>query len=189
MGVKIVTSVDNIGKLAKAMNFMMENEVYVGISDETTTREKGEPVTNAELLHIHSNGAKIKRKRKSSANDLYIFSNGSPIFEIPARPVIEPAIKDDKDNIAKYMDAAFSSALKGNMDEALRKLKIAGTRAEKVCRLWFTNPKNGWAPNSPSVEARKKAKGSTDPKPLIDTGELRKSITYFVKRRIGGKVK
>lgn len=43
MGVKIITSVDNIGKLANAMNFMMENEVYVGISDDTTTREKANP--------------------------------------------------------------------------------------------------------------------------------------------------
>lgn len=169
MGVEIVTTVDKIGKVAKAMNFMMENEVYVGISDETTTREKGEPVTNAELLFIHT--------------------NGSPVNNIPARPVIEPAIKDDKERLSKMMESAFLTAEKGDMAGALNKLKLAGMRAQNVCRAWFTNPKNGWAPNSPSVEARKKAKGSTDPKPLIDTGELRKSITYFVKRRIGGKVK
>ena len=169
MGVEIITSVDKIGKIAKAMNFMMGNEVYVGISDETTTREKGEPVTNAELMFIHT--------------------NGSPINNIPARPVIEPAIEDDKDRLASMMEGVFLSAEKGDTDGALKKLKLAGMRAQNVCRAWFTNPKNGWAPNSPHTEARKRAKGSTDPKPLIDTGELRKSITYFIKRNTGGRTK
>ena len=169
MGVEIITTVDKIGKVAKAMNFMMENEVYVGISDETTTREKGEPVTNAELLFIHT--------------------NGSPVNNIPARPVIEPAIKDDKDRISKMMESAFLTAEKGDMTGALNKLKLAGMRAQNVCRAWFTNPKNGWAPNSPRTAARKRAKGSTDPKPLKDTGELRKSITYFIKRNTGGRTK
>ena len=169
MGVEIITSVDKIGKIAKAMNFMMGNEVYVGISDETTTREKGEPVTNAELMFIHT--------------------NGSPINNIPARPVIEPAIEDDKDRLASMMEGAFLSAEKGDTDGALKKLKLAGMRAQNVCRAWFTNPKNGWAPNSPRTAARKRAKGSTDPKPLIDTGELRKSITYFIKRNTGGRTR
>ena len=169
MGVEIITSVDKIGKIAKAMNFMMGNEVYVGISDETTTREKGEPVTNAELMFIHT--------------------NGSPINNIPARPVIEPAIEDDKDRLASMMEGVFLSAEKGDTDGALKKLKLAGMRAQNVCRAWFTNPKNGWAPNSPRTAARKRAKGSTDPKPLIDTGELRKSITYFIKRNTGGRTK
>jgi len=169
MGVEIVTTVDKIGKVAKAMNFMMENEVYVGISDETTTREKGEPVTNAELLFIHT--------------------NGSPVNNIPARPVIEPAIKDDKERLSKMMESAFLTAEKGDTEGALRKLKLAGMRAQNVCRAWFVNPKNGWPPNSPGVAARKRAKGSTNPKPLIDTGELRKSITYFVRRWNGGRIK
>lgn len=169
MGVEIVTTVDKIGKVAKAMNFMMENEVYVGISDETTTREKGEPVTNAELLFIHT--------------------NGSPVNNIPARPVIEPAIKDDKERLSKMMESAFLTAEKGDIEGALRKLKLAGMRAQNVCRAWFVNPKNGWPPNSPGVAARKRAKGSTDPKPLIDTGELRKSITYFIRRWNGGRIK
>lgn len=169
MGVEIVTTVDKIGKVAKAMNFMMENEVYVGISDETTTREKGEPVTNAELLFIHT--------------------NGSPVNNIPARPVLEPAIKDDKERLSKMMESAFLTAEKGDTEGALRKLKLAGMRAQNVCRAWFVNPKNGWPPNSPGVAARKRAKGSTNPKPLIDTGELRKSITYFIRRWNGGRIK
>lgn len=169
MGIEVVTSVDNFNRIVKALNFMETNEVYVGISDETTTREKGEPVTNAELLFIHT--------------------NGSPVNNIPARPVIEPAIKDDKDRLAQMMDSAFEKAEKGKFNEALDKLKLAGMRAQNVCRAWFTNPKNGWPPNSPSVQERKRAKGSTDPKPLIDTGELRKSITYFVRTKTGTKIK
>ena len=41
----------------------------------------------------------------------------------------------------------------------------------------FENPKNNWPPNSPRTIAKK---GSDVP--LIDTGELRKSITHVIRR-------
>ncbi|MBY6921870.1 hypothetical protein HYH30_19035, partial [Clostridium botulinum] len=43
-------------------------------------------------------------------------------------------------------------------------------------RAWFTNPSNNWAENSAETIKRKDSD-----KPLIDTGELRKSITYVIK--------
>jgi hypothetical protein len=46
---------------------------------------------------------------------------------------------------------------------------------QNIVRAWFVDPKNGWPENSPITIA---AKGSD--KPLIDTGELRKAITYVV---------
>jgi len=71
-----------------------------------------------------------------------------------------------------------------------------GKAAQNMCRDWFTNPKNGWPPNQPATvkgKLRKMSKskraaamavykqgGSID-SPLIDTGELRKSIIYVVK--------
>lgn len=158
-------SFDNFLKLRKALKFLKNNPVYVGIPEDTTERkEEGNEekvgITNADLLFIHT--------------------KGSPVNNIPARPVIEPALKDGKDIINKQLGLAAKNALEGKEEEAYRYLSIAGTYGQKMCRDWFKNPKNNWPPNSPAVIAIKKRKCSTNPRPLIDTGELLKSITYFV---------
>lgn len=157
---KVVT--DNFSKQLEAIDFVKNNSVYVGIQQKDTTRD-GDDVTNAELLFIHT--------------------NGSPARNIPARPVIESAIKDSSAQLSKIMLRAAQYALQGKFAEATKQLHIAGTRGRDVSKLWFTNPKNHWPPNAPSVIKEKLKKGSTDPKPLIDTGELRNAISYFVKTK------
>ena len=132
--------------------------------EEQQTKE----VTNAELLFIHT--------------------NGSPIRNIPPRPVIEPAIRNDKDRLSRMMKQAAQLFLKGDKQGAINQLRKVGMRGQNVSRAWFLNPENGWPPNSPAVQAAKMRKGANIPRPLIDTGELRKSITYFVRTK-GGRTK
>lgn len=155
--------------LVKALDFMKKNEVLVGIPQSDTIRKvkdkDSESITNAELLFIHT--------------------NGSPINHIPARPVIEPAIEDSREALDKMLVKSLNLAIEGKRSQAIVQLKRTGMKAQNICRAWFTNPKNGWPENSPLVKLAKMRKGSTDPKPLIDTGELRKSITYVVS--INGK--
>lgn len=158
-------SFDNFLKLRKALKFLKNNPVYVGISEDTTERKEEDDeekvgVTNADLLFIHT--------------------KGSPVNNIPARPVIEPAIENARDKITNQMKAAAKAVLEVNEEKAFKHLSLAGTYAQKASRSWFKNPENNWPPNSPAVIAIKKRKGSTNPRPLIDTGELIKSITYFV---------
>lgn len=160
----IKLQIKNFVNHARAMKFMKENSVYVGIPQEETTRDE-DGITNAELLFIHT--------------------NGSPKNNIPARPVIEPAIKNDKKQLTSMMKKASRLVFEGNKQEAIRQLKLVGMRGQNISRAWFVNPENGWPPNSPGVYRMKLAKGSTDPKPLIDTGELRKSITYVVVTKEG----
>lgn len=155
-----VNKIDRSGEIKKAIEALKRKEVLVGIPQAESSRE-GEGITNAELLFIHT--------------------NGSPIRNIPPRPVIEPAIEDDKAVISKLMGNATKHALNGEETAAMKELEKAGLEAQSASQDWFDNPKNGWPPNSPSVMAAKIKKGSTDPKPLIDTGELRKSITYVVR--------
>ncbi len=155
----------NLQNLIDAVEFTKDNYVLVGIPQKTSSRNKleaksKETITNAELLYIHT--------------------NGSPVNNVPARPVVEPAIYDDSERISKMLSDAFYALCDGDRDTCERIMQKVGIRAQNVCRGWFTNPKNGWPENSPAVIARKIKKGSTDPKPLIDTGELRKSITYVV---------
>ena len=163
-----VEKVSNKDQYKKLLEFVKNNELYVGIPQETSSRKEDNEITNAEILFIQT--------------------YGSPVNNIPPRPVIEPAIENSRERISKMMSEAVKTAIEGNYQGAIDKLKAVGMLAQNKCRAWFVDERNGWPPNAPSVYRRKLKKGSTDPKPLIDTGEMRKSITYFVKTR-GGRVK
>mgnify|MGYP003371607121 CR=1 FL=1 len=155
-------------KIKDALQFLKDTPAYVGVPENKTVRRKedGEKVaiTNAELMFIHT--------------------NGSPRNNIPARPVIEPAIEDDKERISKMFKDAGQTMMNQGKDAAMKKLKLIGMRAQNVCRAWFVNPKNNWPTNSPATIAAKRAKGAK-PRPLIDTGQLRRSIIYFVETKGG----
>lgn len=161
---KIQKKIDNFNKISKSLKWLKKNSVYVGIPEDKSKRkneEKNSEITNAELLFIHT--------------------NGSPVNNIPPRPVIEPAIQDDKDRLTSMLKKAAKLVIDGKEDEALKQLKMVGMRGQNVSKNWFTSEKNNWPPNSPSVKREKEKKGSTNPRPLIDTGELRNSITYLIK--------
>lgn len=152
-----VTEAGDIDSVRKALASLSQARVYVGIPEVETSR-KGTPVTNAGLMYIQTNGAHLP--------------NGAVI---PPRPVIEPAIEapNNKERITKELGLAASSELDGNRQQTLLHLKRAGTMGSNAAKRWFTDPRNHWAPNAPSTIA---AKGSD--RPLIDQGELRRSITH-----------
>ncbi len=141
----------------KSIKELKKIDVLVGIPQEEAGREQND-ITNAELLYIHT--------------------NGSPANNIPPRPVVEPAIQDSKEEIGTLLKEAILKALEGDTGGAMAGMERAGTQGENAVKGWFTNPKNNWAENA---ESTKKRKGSS--KPLIDTGQLRKSITHVVKKK------
>ena len=147
--------------IMESIEFIKKHEVLIGIPEDTANRKdkKGIPINNAELLFIHT--------------------NGSPIKGIPARPVLEPAIKQDNQNqgnVSNNMKKAIDAALTGNKGAIMQALEITGMEGQNVARDFFTSSTNGFAPNKPRTI---KQKGSD--RPLIDTDEMRKSITYVVR--------
>lgn len=137
--------------IAAAIGDLQSAKVYVGIPEAQTSRP-GEPVTNAGLMYIHT--------------------NGSEVMHIPPRPVIEPAIENANEIISKELSLSIESRLDGNKELSKQHLAKAGILGANASKRWFTDPRNNWAPNAPSTIA---AKGSD--RPLIDTGELRRAIT------------
>ena len=156
--------------LDKVLAQLKKKAVYVGIPKENSKRDDGE-MTNASLLMIHS--------------------KGSPLRNLPARPVIEPAIEDEtnKAKISKQLIAAAGKGLNGDQAGFIAGLNAAGLQAQNVCREWFKNPKNGWDPLAASTikaKVRKYGKGkkkidTSSIIPLVDTGEMRKAITYVLR--------
>ena len=191
--VNVIKSV-NLGSLADAVGALAKKEVLVGIPAEHSSRQgpENDKINNAELLYIQSHGVRKAEmraemqqhldagKKYSEAHSLYIQSHGSPLWHVPPRPVLEPSIEANKGPIAKQLQGAALAAMDGNPQEVDNALHKAGMVAENAAKAWFENPQNGWPPNSPRTIAQK---GSDSP--LIDTGEMRKAITYVVREKGG----
>lgn len=175
--------------IKKSLDLIQKNRVYVGVPQETAGRSAGDNIDNAELLYIHTNGARAKPMREemrpqleagtsySKAYELYVQEHGSPLWQAPPRPVLEPAIKAHSHELADGLKTAYQKALNGDAVGFESGLKGVGLRAQNFARDWFEDERNGWDPNAESTIL---AKGSD--KPLIDTGDMRKSITYVVRK-------
>jgi hypothetical protein len=202
-----LTQKDRLRELKKSLEEISRMEVYVGITEETAPRE-GDGLNSAQLAYIHTHGARSASMRKemqeemdriassdrshtsdskersgtaySVAHQMYVTAHGSPLYHTPPRPIIEPAIEAEgnKEPIAAELAAAAKAVLDGKPGEAKRHLNKAGQIGANAARAWFTDPRNGWPENAPATI---KQKGSD--KPLIDSDEMRKSITYVVKEK------
>ena len=174
--------------LKRSLESLTRKEVYVGIPAENSSRPGDGSINNAELLYIHTHGVRRKAMRDemdammdtgmtySQAHKLYIREHGSPMLSIPPRPVLQPAIEDNKEHIGKLLAEAGNAILQGDAVEGETKLNNVGDFAAARARAWFENPQNGWPPNSPRTIRQK---GSD--KPLINSAEMQKSITYVVR--------
>lgn len=177
-----------IAGLFERLRGLQKRHIYVGIPQAKNSR-KGEEIGNAELLYIHTHG--IRRRpmieemdqnmarglKYSAAFSLYIQSHGSPLWHSPPRPVIEPALAANKVRIAAEFKKIYQATAAADGDGVERAITRTGLLAQNVCRdEWFDDPRNNWPANSPVTIAKKKSD-----KPLINTGAMRKAITYVVR--------
>ena len=182
----VTSSIDRLQDIQRALAELAKKEVLIGIPQEKSSREgNDDKINNAELAYIHTHGIRNREMRQemqsdidngsySQAYQMYIQAHGSPLWNSPPRPIIEPAIEAHKQELAELLRGALQCALDGR--PFIQELKKAGMKGQNVTRAWFTDSRNGWAPNSPLTIAKK---GSA--RPLIDTAELRKSITYVIR--------
>lgn len=131
-------------------------DLLVGVPQEKTKREgNSEPITNAELMFIHT--------------------NGSPIRNIPKRPTIEPTVEENKERISEMFKKAVNKVLANRGDGRADLEKIGLWTVNKIKAKFGSDE---LVPNAPSTIAQK-----GDNNPLIDTGQLRNSITYVIRRK------
>lgn len=142
--------------LKAQLDKLAKQNVYVGIPEDKNTRK--EPAANNATL-------------------LYLFTHGSALQGTPARPVIEPAIEEkaNKALIQKELADGARGVLAGNSAAATAALNKAGMLASNAAKRWFVDGRNGWAPNAEST-----VRGKGSDRPGIDTGQMRRAITYTV---------
>jgi len=180
-GVEKISAKERAASLAELGNV----RVFVGVPEDKAARQSG-GITNAQLAYLHTQGVRATAMRAAmapalkrgatygAALSLYVHTHGSPLWRIPPRPIIEPAIEADKVNIENELKDAGAAALEGDKRGMIFYIRRAGQEAQNAVRAWFTGP-NKWAPNAPSTIAQK---GSD--RPLIDKGELRRAIVYVI---------
>jgi hypothetical protein len=181
-------TIDKTAELLRRVAELTGNDVLVGVPADKTGRKQG-PVNNATLAYIHE--------------------FGSPARNIPARPFLYPGIRKAKPEIVATMKQGAIDVLHGKA--AMSVLSRVGMLARNSVVREITDPAPPFVPLKPAtIRARLrrtaagrrklkqiKARGQTltgwaqaiDPgtgsaniHPLIDTGQLRASLTYVVRK-------
>ncbi len=110
----------------------------------------------------------------SQAMDAWTLAHGDPLWHVPPRPFLEPALDANKAKLALQQKKILLAACDGKPVEVeIQKLGMLG---QNIVKAWFTDPRKAWPENAPATI---KKKGSD--RPNIDTGALRNAITYVVR--------
>ncbi len=155
---------DDVDAILKQIRMLTKQEVLIGVPDENAGRqpeqgEKQEPISNAEIG--------------------YLMEFGLPEKNIPARPFLVPGVENAKDKIGKRLEVGARKALTGDKDAVDIAFNGAGLVAQNAVRAKITD--GPFKELSEKTLAARKRRGRTGEKPLIDTGQLRNSVTYVIR--------
>jgi phage gpG-like protein len=156
---KITT--DNVAKVLASIQELAGKQVLVGIPATKAEREDGEPINNAQLGYIHEYGA--------------------PASNIPARPFLIPGVAHAQESINNHLQKAAKAAMSGNDEKVDTELNATGLIAQAGARNEINN--GNFEALSARTLADRRKRGRTGDKPLIDTGQLRNSITYVIRKK------
>lgn len=188
MSASLKVRLDNFKAFVNGINALTQRDVLVGVPDSGATRqdETPEPMNNATLAYIHD--------------------NGSPAANIPARAFMRPGIKAAQEKIESRLKNAATAALDNKVSKIDDQLSAAGLIASTSIKKQIND--GDFAPLSPSTIAgrarsrgtktRRKAEldylemvrdgappelaqGVAGIHPLVNTGQLRNSITYVLR--------
>lgn len=192
-GVRVVR--DDTAKALAALKRLAGLDVLVGVPSANANRDDDTPLNNAQLAYIHTFGSTIQVAEREATvgrkngrfakakNATYETSHTVPAHEIviPPRPFLEPGIVNATPKTTPRLKAAANLALQGNFDGAERQLHAAGLIAQNEVRAVINA-----GPPPPLAESTirsRRSRGRTGTVPLVDTGELRNSITYVVRAK------
>lgn len=178
---------DNSANVSRAVNYLLHLQVVIGIPDSTAQRDPapGEPTP------------------PSNATIGYAMEFGVPDKNIPARPFLVPGLRSVMAEVADQLRKAGEDAFDRDLSQVEARFAKAGIIGSDAVRRQITD--GSFAPLSErtiqerAARGRKGAKqylklraegtpedilqGAGLIKPLIDTGQLRRSITYVVRSK------
>lgn len=149
---------DTAQSILDALKTLANKDVLVGIPESKDERDDGD-IGNAAIGYINE--------------------NGSPAQNIPPRPHLKPGVMSVEQDFLPHLKAAAQKALEGNEEGAVTSFDRAGTVAASGVKRYITI--TGFTPLADATIANRLRRGRTGNKPLIDTGEYRRSITHVVR--------
>jgi len=153
---------DNAQAILEALKTLTNRDVLVGIPEARDERQDAEGDFG-------------------NAGIGYINENGSPKQNIPARPHLQPGVRASEPDYLPHLKAAAQKALEGDAEGATVSLERAGTIAANGVKRYITI--TGFTPLADATIANRLRRGRTGNKPLIDTGEYRRSVTHIVRNK------
>lgn len=182
-----VGHITKVPELEKRIKTLGKRAAYVGIP-EATNKDRAAQLTKLAAKAGKSGKKKLLNaatQQVTNAQLLWIFSKGSPLRNQPARPVLEPSIQaaGNKEAIAAELGGLVRAKLAGDEQAVTKALKRVALAGQNAARGWFTDKRNGWAPNAQSTID---AKGSD--RPGIDTGAMRAAIEGVYEPENGGQL-
>lgn len=160
-----VTVTDNTAALMRAVRALTQSEVLIGIPADAPARtpEPGEPTspTNAMIG--------------------YLMERGSPANNLPPRPFLVPGVEAIREPALARLKKAGQQALAGDVAQVDKALHAVGLMGQNAVRKKITD--GPFTPLAPRTLEQRRARGRSGEKPLIDTGQLRNSLTYVVRRK------
>ena len=156
----VVARGQGLAGLQEAIEALLEQDVMVGIP-EGPPREDAEGMTNAQLGYVHE--------------------NGSPLHNLPARRFLVPGVEAVQPEIAKRFEKATHAALDGNTEGVMRHLNAAGMIAQNSVKAVLNA--GDFTPLAQRTIYQRELRGITRISPLVDTAQMRNSITYVVRKK------
>lgn len=155
----LVVTEDFTEQFAAVIRKFKRDAVLVGIPESDATRKNDEPINNATLLAINN--------------------FGSPINNIPARPVMEIGIRNAQGAIIEQMKAGARLALSRGPEAISVTYNRVGIIASNSIKKAVNSQEGIDSPSAATLAAREAA-GFKGTKALIVTGQMRNAITYVI---------
>lgn len=149
---------DSAQSILDALKTLANKDVLVGIPESKDERDDGD-IGNAAIGYINE--------------------NGSPAQNIPPRPHLKPGVRSVEQDFMPHLKSAARKALEGDAEGAVTSLDRAGTVAANGVKRYITI--TGFTPLADATISNRLRRGRTGNKPLIDTGEYRRSFTHVVR--------
>ena len=154
---------DRFKTLLADVKALTSKEVLVGVPSTSAERHEAdgtaEPINNATIAYIHENGA--------------------PEANIPPRPFLALGIRENANALAAQIKKAGLAALAGKSEDVDKGFHSTGLAAVSAVRRKIDE--GPFDPLSEVTLQRRRSRGRTGTKPLIDTGALRRSINYVIR--------
>ncbi len=158
---EIVT--DRMQSVLDRVTELAGHELLVGVPSDNATRDDG-PITNAVIGYINEFGA--------------------PDMNIPARPHLVPGIKHAMPRVMAILEASARAQMHTGRGQSspgpLAGFHRAGLIAVASVQAVLTSGE-GFAPLAESTLASRRARGRSGTRPLVDSGQYRRSVTYVVR--------